>query len=221
MTTKCILFDLDGTLVDTAPDLGAALNSLLIEDGRKPLDAEVMRPYSSQGSRGLLRLGYGINQEDSGYTEMRERYLKVYAENLCNDSVVFEGINELLLELDTLGIAWGVVTNKPSNLANPLMDQLTFATPPACIIGADQVPKPKPDPAALELACELTGFHAENCIYVGDARRDIVAGCRAGMRTVAVTYGYIQKGDFPDQWGADRIINQPSEILDCLIAEAA
>ncbi len=221
MTINCVLFDLDGTLVDTAPDLGAALNRLLAEDGRPPLDAHVMRPCSSKGARGLLKLGYGIEQEDEDYGDLRDRYLKIYAANICNSSQLFKGMPELLTALVERDITWGVVTNKPAWLANPLMAALDFPSPAACIVGGDQVPKPKPDPAALELACELIDLPAERCIYVGDAKRDIVAGKRAGMQTIAVSYGYIEDGDAANQWGADWVIDSPLQILDCLAARAA
>lgn len=221
MSIKCILFDLDGTLVDTAPDLGSALNTLLQEDGRPTLPYEIMRPCSSKGARGLLKLGYGIEQDAPEYSDLRDRFLKIYADNVCKNSVVFAGINNLLSALAHQGISWGVVTNKPAWLANPLMEQLEFRTAPVCVIGADQVPRPKPDPASLELACETIGLTADQCLYVGDARRDIVAGCRAGMQTIAVRYGYIEVDDSADQWGADWVIDTPIQILECLVAEAA
>lgn len=217
MDIRCILFDLDGTLVDTAPDLGLALNLVLQEEGRAPLEAAIIRPHASQGGRGLLKLGFDIDEEHPDYTPLRERFLQHYRENLCVGSTVFEGMNDALHDLSARNIDWGVVTNKPAWLARPLMAALDFATDPVCIVGADQVPRPKPDPAAIELACELSGFSPPQCLYVGDAKRDIVAGRRAGMQTIAVRYGYIESGDSADDWGADWVIDHPSQILDCLV----
>ncbi len=221
MKTTCILFDLDGTLIDTAPDLGYALNCLLEENDKKPLEHDVIRPHASRGARGLLKIGFDIEEEDPGYETLRQRFLAIYETNVCRESRLFDGMYEALAALSERGLDWGVVTNKPAWLANPLMAQLTFPTPPACVVGADQVPRPKPDPAALILACELTGHAAENCLYVGDAKRDIVAGRRSGMRTIAVRYGYIAEDDSADQWGADWVIDTPAEMLECLVAEAA
>lgn len=221
MTIRCILFDLDGTLVDTAPDLGLALNLVLQEQGREPLDALTIRPHASQGGRGLLKLGFDIDEDHADYNPLRERFLQHYQGNICVGSVIFEGINPLLADLASRGIGWGVVTNKPAWLARPLMSALAFINEPLCIVGADQVPRPKPDPAALELACELGGLTPEECLYVGDAKRDIVAGKRAGMKTIAVRYGYIEAHDSADAWGSDWVVDTPAEILDCLVAEAA
>lgn len=221
MTIRCILFDLDGTLVDTAPDLGLALNLVLQEEGREPLDAATIRPHASQGGRGLLKLGFGIDEDHADYHPLRERFLAHYQANICVGSKVFEGINPLLAELESRGIGWGVVTNKPIWLTRPLMAALTFPSEPLCVVGADQVPRPKPDPAAIELACEISGLNPEQCLYVGDAERDIVAGQRAGMQTIAVRYGYIEDHDSADHWDADWVVDTPAEILGCLVAEAA
>lgn len=221
MNTTCILFDLDGTLVDTAPDLGYALNMVLAEEGHKAISAERIRPFASKGGRGLLKLGFDIDEDHEEYGRLRERFLEIYEENLCRESRLFDGMHEALDSITDRGLTWGVVTNKPSWLANPLMEQIQLPSRPVCVVGADQVPRPKPDPAALELACELSGHASDQCVYVGDAKRDIVAGRRAGMRTIAVRYGYIGEGDSADDWGADWVIDTPAGMLDCLIAEAA
>ena len=221
MAINCILFDLDGTLVDTAPDLGLALNLLLEEEGREALPANIIRPHASKGGRGLLKLGFGIDEDHADYNPLRERFLKHYEANICVGSTIFAGMNDALQRMSDQGLQWGVVTNKPVWLAKPLMEALDFPSAPACIVGADQVPRPKPDPAAIELACELIQLPADECLYVGDAKRDIVAGRRVGMQTVAVRYGYIEDGDSADAWGADWVVDTPLQILDCLIPEAA
>lgn len=221
MNPTCIFFDLDGTLVDTAPDLGYALNCLLAEQGRESLEAERIRPFASTGARGLLDLGFGIDEEHEDYNSLRQRFLDIYAENICRDSVIFDGMYDTLQALKERNLSWGVATNKVSWLAKPLLEALDFPCEPVCVVGPDQVPRPKPDPAMLELACELSGHPAGNCIYVGDAKRDIVAGRRAGMRTIAVSYGYIAAGDSASQWGADWVIDSPADILDCILEQAA
>lgn len=217
MTIQCVLFDLDGTLVDTAPDLHFALNQLLIEQGREPLDQASTRPYASAGARGLLRLGFGLTEKDEKYPALRQRFLDIYAANINRQSRLFDGMADSLKELYQRDIAWGVVTNKPGWLTEPLMDSLALPHPPVCIIAGDATPQPKPDPANLLLACAQCGYSVDDCIYVGDAQRDILAGQRAGMRTVAVSYGYIENGHAPGDWGADWLIDHPSELLNCLL----
>lgn len=216
MTVHCILFDLDGTLVDTAPDLGYALNQVLIEQGREPLDNDLTRPHASAGARGLLKLGFGIGETDPQYEALRQRFLEIYADNLSRESAVFDGMQDLLEALAQRDIKWGVVTNKPGWLTDPLMASLKFATAPCCIIGGDATAYPKPNPDNILLACEQSRHSPEHCLYVGDAERDIIAGQRAGMRTVAVSYGYIENGHAPGDWGADWLIDHPLQLLDCL-----
>ncbi len=212
----CVLFDLDGTLVDTAPDLGNTLNQLMLEEGREPLPQSALRPFASSGARGLLSVGFDMDEKHPDYADLRERFLQIYAENSTLNSTPFPGITNLLHILAERGIHWGVVTNKPGWLTNPLMEKLAFAIAPACVIGGDATPYPKPDPGNLLLACEQIGLEPEHCLYVGDAQRDITAGQRAGMRTVAVRYGYIETGDCADNWGADWMIDHPAQLIDCL-----
>ena len=213
---KCVLFDLDGTLVDTAPDLGHALNRVLDKAGRDPLPQTQMRPYASSGARGLLKLGFGIDESDAGYAELRRQFLDFYAADIAADSQLFPGISDALHALATQDISWGIVTNKPGWLTDKLLQGLEFPTQPLCIIGGDATPYPKPDPANLLLACEQIQYSPQQCLYVGDAQRDITAGQRAGMCTVAATYGYIEDGDDPESWGANWLIDQPGKLLACL-----
>ena len=216
MSIRCVLFDLDGTLVDTAPDLVAALNHLLVEEGRQPIPYEIARPFASAGSRGLLKLGFDLEESDADYRPLRQRFIDHYADNSSEHSQLFEGITPLLGELKVKGLHWGVVTNKPGFLTEPLMAALDFPYAPSCVVGGDATPNLKPHPANLLLACEQISLSPQNCLYVGDAQRDITAGQRAGMRTVAVSYGYIRPYESPEQWGADYLIHHPQELLNCL-----
>ncbi len=213
-----VLFDLDGTLADTAPDLANALNALLHEQGRAPLPYDVIRPVASHGSLGLLKLGFGITPEDPEFMELRTRFLKLYADALCRDTKLFPGIPEVLTELARRGIKWGIVTNKPAFLTEPLMATLSPVPAPACIISGDSTTNRKPHPEPMLRACECAGSQAQDCLYVGDAERDIEAGREAGMRTLVALFGYISKDETPNRWGADGMINHPRELLDWLDA---
>ncbi|MGB1579930.1 MAG: HAD family hydrolase [Nevskiales bacterium] len=216
MSIRCVLFDLDGTLVDTAPDLVGSLNHLLVQNNKDPIAYEIARPFASAGSRGLLKLGFDLDEGDSDYAPLRQRFIEHYAENSCLHSRLFDGIPALLSDLNTQGIRWGVVTNKPGFLTEPLMQALDFPSAPACVIGGDATANLKPHPDNLLLACEQIQHLPQDCLYVGDAQRDITAGQRAGMRTVAVSYGYIRPYESPEQWGADFLIHHPQELLACL-----
>jgi|TARA_R100001143_G_scaffold58192_3_gene55948 phosphoglycolate phosphatase len=208
-----VLFDLDGTLVDTAPDLGFALNTLLEQEGKQPLDHARIRPVASHGSAGLLKLGFGIEKEDPVYPALQQRFLSLYAENIARESDLFIGMQQVLEGLTANGIRWGVVTNKPSFLTIPLMKALNLAEAAACIVSADTTPHSKPHPAPMLHACELVKAKPVDCIYIGDAERDIQAAHNAQMRSVVALYGYISETDEPESWQADCMINHPHEIL--------
>lgn len=208
-----VLFDLDGTLVDTAPDLGFALNTLLEQEGHQPLDHARIRPVASHGSAGLLKLGFGIEKEDPVYPALQQRFLSVYAENIARESALFIGMQQVLDGLRAQGIRWGVVTNKPSFLTIPLMEALQLTDAAACIVSADTTPFSKPHPAPMLHACELVDVKPVDCIYIGDAERDIQAAHNAHMRSVVALYGYIADSDKPESWQADCMINHPHEIL--------
>lgn len=213
-----VLFDLDGTIADTAPDLGGALNAMLAEDGRAAIPLPALRHLVSAGARGLIRLGYGVKPEDASFAELRQRFLDHYERALCVETRLFAGIAELLNGLDSQGMPWGVVTNKPERYTLPLMAALGLATRSACTVSGDTVPQPKPAPDALHHAATLLGARPESLIYVGDDLRDIVAGRAAGMATVAAAYGYLGDGPPVQQWQADHIIHAPaqmSEVLAC------
>ncbi|MDO8827121.1 HAD family hydrolase [Methylophaga sp.] len=208
-----VLFDLDGTLVDTAPDLGFALNTLLEQEGHHPLDHARIRPVASHGSAGLLKLGFGIEKEDPIYPALQQRFLSLYAENIARESALFIGMQQVLDGLTAQGIRWGVVTNKPSFLTIPLMNALQLTETAACIVSADTTPFSKPHPAPMLHACELLDAKPVDCIYIGDAERDIQAAHNAHMRSVVALYGYISETDNPEAWQADCMINHPYEIL--------
>jgi N-acetyl-D-muramate 6-phosphate phosphatase len=210
---KTILFDLDGTLVDTAPDLGYALNLQLIKYGKKPLaDAEI-RPFASHGSKGLLALGFGITPDDADFIQMRDEYLNLYETVLTRSPLLFDGMQTTLDSIIEKGLSWGIVTNKPSRFTVPLVKSLGLDQQATCVISGDDAPQPKPSPATLLLACKLARVKPEECMYIGDAERDIQAGRAAGMQTVIAKYGYIDETDQPLTWGADTTIAAPIDIL--------
>ncbi|MBE0439837.1 MAG: HAD-IA family hydrolase [Gammaproteobacteria bacterium] len=208
-----ILFDLDGTLVDTAPDLAFALNSLLEEQGKSILPYETIRPIASNGADGLLELGFGSSDHDDLLPTLRERLLAIYQDNISRQSKLFGGMNEVLSALEQANITWGIITNKPAFLTDPLVKNLALHHRARCVVSGDTTPYSKPHPAPMMHACQLINVPPERCIYIGDAARDIEAGKNANMRTVAALYGYVGESDNPDNWQADAHINHPSEIL--------
>lgn len=208
-----ILFDLDGTLVDTAHDLAYALN-LQRERHRLPtLPLEVIRPYASHGSKGLLSVGFDLSPEDDSFPAMREEYLELYDQVLTRKPILFDGVAELLAKLDQKSVRWGVVTNKPRRFTEPLMQNIGLWQRAACVVSGDDATRPKPYPDTLLLACEQANVNPQICWYVGDAERDIQAGKAAGMQTVVALYGYLGEADQPEEWGADRFVNSPLDIL--------
>ena len=183
-----VFFDLDGTLADTAPDLGGALNQLLMEQGRVALPQALLRPHVSAGTRGLLRIGFGVDPRDASYPLLQQRFLDIYESMLCQATTLFPGISTVLDALDANDIAWGVVTNKPERFTLPLMEELGLATRAAAIVGGDTTTRAKPDPLPLLHACTIAGVSAQSSAYVGDDLRDIQAGRAAGMRTLAAAW---------------------------------
>ncbi|MDP2793950.1 MAG: phosphoglycolate phosphatase [Sulfurisoma sp.] len=210
---EAVFFDLDGTLADTAPDLGGALNRLLAEQGRAQLPHAVLRPHVSAGARGLLRIGFGIAPDDAAYPALHKRFLDIYENALCEATTLFAGMDTLLDALDAHGIAWGVVTNKPERFTLPLMEALGLASRAAAIVGGDTTARAKPDPLPLLHACTVAGVAATASAYVGDDLRDIQAGRAAGMRTFAAAWGYLGDGPPIGDWGADQTIAEPTALL--------
>lgn len=213
---NAVFFDLDGTLVDTAPDMVAVLQSMQSERGIGPMPYDLGRSNVSNGSVRLLALGFPDVAVEYG-DDLHQEFLERYAETLCINSRVFDGMLDLLQQLDELGCPWGVVTNKPEQLTIPLLAELELADRMACAVSGDTLSVRKPDPAQLLLACDLVGVEPETCIYVGDAERDIEAGQRAGMATIAASYGYVPENDDPREWDADVIATTVEELTQIVI----
>lgn len=211
-----ILFDLDGTLVDTAPDLGYALNIQLQRHSKIPLSDEKIRPFASHGSRGLIGLGFGITPADANFIAMRDEYLSIYDTVFTRSPVLLPGIADLLQVIEKKGLKWGIVTNKPRRFTQRLIASMGLQQRAACVVSGDDAPQPKPSPATLLMACEQVGVGPEQCVYVGDAERDIQAGKAAGIKTVVALFGYIDASDKPAEWGADVMIGAPDELLNAL-----
>lgn len=209
---RAVLFDLDGTFADTAPDLARALNAMRAARGLPAVPVESTRPVTSTGARGMLRVGFGMEPGDPDYAIMREEFLKLYAQDLCRETTLFGGMETLLYGIEARGLKWGIVTNKAERLAKPLVAQLGLAGRCACVIGGDTTGRLKPDPAPLLAASAAIAVEPKACYYVGDDRRDIEAGRAAGMRTIAVRYGYLN-GGVPDEWGADALVDCPTDVL--------
>lgn len=209
---RAVLFDLDGTLADTAPDLALALNLTRADAGLPPVDERMLRPYASQGARGLLGAGMDLQPTDAEYEARREAFLAHYRAQLCTHTELFPGIAELLETIEVAGLRWGVVTNKPAWLTDPLLAALALEQRSACAISGDTAARPKPDPAPLLLAAEQLALSPADCLYVGDDRRDVTAGRAAGMRTLAAAWGYISEEDPIDAWGADAVVDTPAQV---------
>jgi len=211
-----VLFDLDGTLLDTAPDMTNALNLLLAEEDKMPLSYEDCRDFVSHGSMAMVKLGFGDQQDNEDLERRRLRFLHLYEKNLCVDTKLFNGMDKVLDYLEEESIHWGIVTNKPGFLTDPLLQQLNLYDRACTIISGDTIKQRKPDPEPLYLAASECGSLATSCIYVGDAERDIEAGNRANMQTLLASYGYIDASENPVEWGANGIIKHPEEVLEWL-----
>jgi 2-phosphoglycolate phosphatase len=213
---RTVLFDLDGTLADTAPDLARALNTLLAEKGRAALPYDRIRQEASYGGKALVHLGFGLDPEDPEFGHLRKRFLDLYADDICVDTRLFEGMDTVLEAITEANMNWGIVTNKPAFLTDPLVAKLGLAAKAAAVVSGDTTANSKPHPEPLLYACERAGSLPQQCLYVGDAQRDIEAGQRAGMKTLVATFGYIRDSDKPDDWGADGAIASPVELLEWL-----
>jgi 2-phosphoglycolate phosphatase len=211
-----VLFDLDGTLVDTAPDMVAVLQELQRAHGLQPVDYERGRAQVSNGALGLLALGFPDVQHAVG-SELHREYLERYAMRVCEASRLFPGIDSLLSILEAVPLPWGVVTNKPAHLTDSLLEGLALAARSACTVSGDTLPQRKPDPAPLLHACDIAGLLPQTTVYIGDASRDIEAGRNAGMATIAAAYGYVTPDDDPQGWGADLVARDTSELTQMLL----
>ncbi|MBK7354338.1 MAG: HAD-IA family hydrolase [Nitrosomonas sp.] len=211
-----ILFDFDGTVADTAPDLGYALNRQRINRGLPSLPISSIRTQASAGSRGLLQLGFNLAPTHPEYELMREEFLQFYAERLCHDTCLFPGIADILDYLDSANIPWGIVTNKPSRFTKPIVQSLGLHQRAACIISGDDTPNTKPHPEPLLHACSQIDAKPANCIYLGDDIRDVKASLAAGITPIVARYGYLGNDGPPELWGADHLIDHPKELINYL-----
>lgn len=214
--TQAVLFDLDGTLADTALDLCGALNTLLRRRGLPEQPADAVRPYAGHGANGILEAGAGITAGHPEHAQWRQDYLDEYARCCTDETVLFDGINDLLLELDRRGIKWGIITNKPARFTDQLVPKLGFAVPPLVVVSGDTCGEAKPGVKPMFYACEQIGVNAADCIYVGDAERDMEAAKNAGMYAVLAGWGYIAPEDTPHTWRQDARIAAPQELLELL-----
>jgi phosphoglycolate phosphatase len=212
VTTDAVLFDFDGTLADTAPDLAAAVNRMLADEGQAPLPLERLRPFASAGARGLLHAAFGLKPEDADYKSQREVFLEYYAEALCRDTKLFPGIQELLDALRERELRWGIVTNKALRFTEPICVALKLR--PDCMSCGDSTPHLKPHPAPMLHAAEQLKLDPARCMVLGDDLRDMTAAHAAGMRAVAVEWGYHHPDNGgPGTWQAEAVVHHPLEVL--------
>lgn len=210
---QAVLFDFDGTLVDTAPDLGYALNLQRARHGLAFLPDVAIRPYASHGSRGLLEIGFGLLPTDASFEAMRSEYLDLYTQVMTRQPVLFDGMADALEGIEQRGLRWGIVTNKPRRFTMPMVEHMGLDIRAGAVISGDDAPQPKPSPQTLLLACERMQIDPQTVLYIGDAERDIQAGKAAGMKTLVALFGYLAATDNPQAWGADGCIQQPQELL--------
>jgi N-acetyl-D-muramate 6-phosphate phosphatase len=218
---RLVLFDLDGTLVDTAEDLANAVNRCRTGRGLKPLPSNELRPWTSHGARGLIRHAFGIEPSDAGYDELRAEFLDHYGHALCVHSRLYEGMERTLAAIEASDRIWGVVTNKPARFTDPLMTALGLARRASCIVSGDTAARPKPDPAPIRHALQVCSVDPGDCVYVGDDLRDVQAGQAAGVRTIVAAYGYLAGATDVAGWGADFVIHRPLDLLGWLRLESS
>lgn len=216
LPVRAVLFDLDGTLADTAPDLAAAANRVRADRALPPLPLAALRGYASAGARGLLGAAIGITGDDADYESLRDAFLAYYENALCEHTRLFDGTIEVLAELERRGLPWGIVTNKAQRFTLPLLKRLALVPRSGAIVCGDTTPYIKPHPAPLLAAAQALGIDAACCVYVGDAERDITAGIAAGMKTLVARYGYFPPEDVPERWPADGTIDSLPALLDWL-----
>jgi N-acetyl-D-muramate 6-phosphate phosphatase len=208
-----VLFDLDGTLADTAGDLAGAVNRIRDDRGLPPIAVDALRVYASSGARGLLGAGMGITPDDDGYPTMRDVFLAYYAEELDRTTRLFDGVDGLLTALEARGVRWGVVTNKAERFTRPVLAALGLASRAAVVVSGDTTPHPKPHPAPLLHAAGALAVAPQRCVYVGDDLRDVQAGNAAGMATIVAAYGYLGESGDCRAWPATGWIASPADLL--------
>lgn len=215
-TPAAVLFDLDGTLVDSAPDLAGAINELRGVHGMEPLPFTQLRPVVGSGARGMLAAGFGIGPDDSGFAALREDFLARYEGRLLRETRVFVRMEPVLQVLQARGVPWGIVTNKIARFAAPLVAGLGLRERCAVLVSGDTTPHAKPHPAPLLAAAAALHLQPAHCVYIGDDRRDVQAGRGAGMRTLAAAWGYLGAGESVHDWAADAVLDQPEALLNWL-----
>ncbi len=208
---SCVLFDLDGTLVDTAPDLIACLNKALTTHGFNPISSDAIKPFISYGA--AVMITKSIDTTDQAiHSQILESMLALYQDNIAEHSQFFPGMQKTLATIESLGLKWGIVTNKRERFTTPLVEAFNLKQRASCIISGDTTANSKPHPEPMLTACTLANVKPEECVYIGDALHDIEAGKNSKMKTLAATYGYIKPDDDPDTWGADALIDSPEQL---------
>ncbi len=210
---SCVLFDLDGTLVDTAPDLIACLNQALEIHHQPPVSNDFIKPYISYGAAAMIRNSLDDQDDPKLQEKILETMLELYQNNIARHTEFFSGICQTLRDIERIGLKWGVITNKRERFTLPLMEALKLSHRAACIISGDSTGNSKPHPEPMLAGCRQAQVEPCECVYIGDAAHDITAGKRANMKTLAASYGYIKPDDNPEAWGADAIISHPDQIL--------
>jgi len=213
---QAVLFDLDGTLVDSAPDLAGAANDLRAEHGLPPLDYGVLRPLVGSGARGMVGAAFGARPGDAGYEDLRARFLALYGGRLLRETTVFAEVWTVIDTLEATGLRWGIVTNKAEHLALQVAGGLGLHPRAGVLVGGDTTPHAKPHPAPLLEAARRLGVEPQRCIYVGDDHRDMLAGRAAGMAPLAAAWGYLGAGEPVHAWGADAVLDAPAQLLQWL-----
>lgn len=216
-----VFFDLDGTLADTAPDLVAAANQLLVARNLAPKQYEVLRPCASAGARGLIGGAFGIDPEHPDFIPLRDEFFTNYEKALLVNSVIFEGVDHLLDQLDQAKLPWGIVTNKSERFTNPLTDLMGLRQRAVSTVSGDTTPHSKPHPEPILHAARIANIDPSKSVYVGDDIRDIVAGKAAGMQTIAAAYGYCGCEEPPEAWGADYLVRHPLELVEIIFPKRA
>jgi phosphoglycolate phosphatase len=210
---QCVLFDLDGTLLDTAPDLIACLQEALQQHGFASVNADLVKPQVSFGALAMIKSSVASHVSETEQNAILDTMLSLYENNIARHTVFFEGMEAVLEFIETRGLRWGIVTNKRQRFTTPLLAALQLDSRVACAISGDSTPNPKPHVEPMLTACAQVGVEPQQCVYIGDAAHDIIAGNNANMHTLAAIYGYLKAGDEPHNWGANALIESPSELL--------
>ena len=213
---RAVLFDLDGTLIDSAPDLAGSANALRASHGLPPLPYDQLRPMVGAGARGMVGVAFGVAPGDERFESLRDAFLANYEQGLLDRTRVFDGVDAMLARLESAGLAWGIVTNKAQRFALPVAQGLGLSPRAGALVCGDTTPHAKPHPEPLWEAARRLGQAPQDCLYVGDDLRDVQAGRAAGMATMVAAWGYLGQGDSIDQWGADAIIERPAALLNWL-----